>query len=239
MILGIYGYQDSGKTTTVEKLVTALVKKGYDVASVKHSPHSKSVDCEGKDTWRHWKAGSDPVVFSSKSETAFIIHSKMGADSIAGMVKAEFHPDVIIFEGFKEGTFPKVAIGGVTPRTGTVLVNPGLDRLVEYVETEVAVERTMARLPCLDCGKCGMDCEGLARAIVGGKRKLVDCAELSDLKVDIRINGRSVPTGRFVSEIVDSTVRGMLSSLKGFEPDGTVEIRLEGKKGKPKRLHRK
>ena len=69
--------------------------------------------------------------------------------------------------------------------------------------------------------------------------KLVDCAELSDLRVDIRVNGRSVPTGRFVSEIVDSTVRGMLSSLKGFEPGGTVEIRLEGKMGKPKRLHRK
>ena len=239
MILGIYGYQDSGKTRMVERLVAALVKKGYDVASVKHSPHSKSVDCEGKDTWRHAKAGSDPVVFSSKSETAFIKHSRMGADAIAGMIRTEFRPDVIIFEGFKDGSFPKAAVGDVEPRKGTVMVNPGLDKLVEYVETEVAVERTLAKLPCLDCGKCGLDCEGLARAIVEGKRRLTDCVEQSEIKVDIRVDGRSVPTGRFVSEIVDSTVRGMLSSLKGFEPGGTVEIRLEGKKGKPKKLHGK
>jgi len=239
MILGIYGYQDSGKTTTVEGLVSKLVKKGYEVASVKHSPHRKSVDCEGKDTWRHWKAGSDPVIFSSETETAIFKHSKMPAQAIAAMIKTEFDPDVIIFEGFKEGTFPKVAIGGVSPRKGTVLVNPELERLVDYVVKEVAVERTLAQLPCLDCGKCGLDCAGLARAIVEGKRKISDCAELSDIKVDIRVDGKTVPTGRFVSNIVDSTIRGMLGSLKGYGPDGKVDIRLEGKKARPGRHQKK
>jgi molybdopterin-guanine dinucleotide biosynthesis protein B len=239
MIIGIYGYQDSGKTVTVEKLASALVKNGYRVASVKHSPHRKSVDCEGKDTWRHWKAGSDPVAFSSETETAVIKHSKMGAEEIASMIKAEFEPDVIIIEGFKEGSFPKVAIGSVAPRKGTVMVNPKPKELVEFVEKEVEVERTLSRLPCLDCGKCGLDCEGLARAIVEGKRKVADCAEQSDIRVDIRVDGRSVPTGRFVSNIVDSTIRGMLGSLKGFEAGGTVEIRLEGKKRSLKKLHRK
>lgn len=239
MIVGIYGYQDSGKTSTVEKLVSALAKKGYAVASVKHSPHKKSVDCEGKDTWRHWKAGSDPVVFSSHVETAVIKHSKMPADAIAAMLRSEFDPDVIIIEGFKEGEFPKVAIGNVAPRKGTVLVNPRLEKLVEYVEKEVAVERTLAKLPCLDCGKCGLDCESLARAIVEGQRSLADCAELSGIRVDIRVNGRSVPTGRFVSNLVDSTIRGMLGSLKGYEPGGKVEIRLLGREAKPRKLHKK
>lgn len=239
MILGIYGYQDSGKTNTVERLVSALAKRGYDVASVKHSPHKKSVDCEGKDTWRHWKAGSDPVVFSSDVETALIKHSRMPVDAIAAMVQTEFDPDIVIIEGFKEGEFPKVAIGSVTPRKGTVLVNPKLEKLVEYVEKEVAVERTLAELPCLDCGKCGLDCDSLARAIVEGERKLADCAELSEIRVDIRVNGRSVPMGRFASSVVDGTVRGLLGSLKGFEPGGKVEIRLEGKKAKPRKVHRK
>jgi molybdopterin-guanine dinucleotide biosynthesis protein B len=234
MIIGIYGYQDAGKTKLVERLVSTLVNKGYRVSSIKHTPHDKTIDCEGKDTWRHWKAGSDPVVFSSETETTMIKHSKTSADDIARMLLAEFRPDVLIIEGFKEGSFPKVAIGHVTPRKGTVLTNPMLADLVKYIEKEVAVERVKDQLPGLDCGKCRLDCDGLARAIVAGKRKLKDCKELSDIGVQILVGGREIATGRFVSSIVDGTVRGMLSSLKGYGPGKAVEIRLEPKKQKAK-----
>ena len=53
MIIGIYGYPDAGKTQFVERLIDALVKKGYGVSSVKHTPHEKTIDGEGKETWRH------------------------------------------------------------------------------------------------------------------------------------------------------------------------------------------
>jgi molybdopterin-guanine dinucleotide biosynthesis protein B len=234
MIIGIYGYQDAGKTKLVERLVSTLVNKGYRVSSIKHTPHDKTIDCEGKDTWRHWKAGSDPVVFSSETETTMIKHSKTSADDIARMLLAEFRPDVLIIEGFKEGSFPKVAIGHVTPRKGTVLTNPMLADLVKYIEKEVAVERVKDQLPGLDCGKCRLDCDGLARAIVAGRRKLKDCKELSDIGVQILVDDRKIATGRFVSSIVDGTVRGMLSSLKGYGPGKVVEIRLEPKKLKAK-----
>jgi len=237
MILGIYGYQDAGKTKLVESLVTALVKRGLSVASVKHTPHSKSIDCEGKDTWRHWVAGSDPVVFSSNVETSIIKHSKMRMDDIANMVMLQFAPDVLIIEGCKDGSFPKVAIGGVRPRKGTVLVNPKLSKLVDYVADEVAVERVLEELPGLDCGKCGLDCNRLARQIAAGKRKLANCRELSDLNVKVMVDGDRIATGRFVSSLVDDTVRGMLGSLKGYRPGKTVEIRLEPKR-KKSRKHR-
>jgi len=235
MILGIYGFQDAGKTKLVEELVAALVKKRYRVASVKHTPHPKSIDCEGKDTWRHWAAGSDPVVFSSSVETSIIKHSRMGMDDIVKMVISQFDPDVLIIEGCKEGAFPKVAVGHVKPRKGTVLVNPKLSRLVDYIAEEVAVERMLKALPGLDCGKCGLDCTGLARKIVAGKRRLRDCKELSELSVEIVVDGDRMATGRFVSTIVDETVRGMLGSLKGYEPGKTVEIRLGAKKKKSRK----
>lgn len=235
MILGIYGYQDAGKTKLVERLVAALVKKGYDVASVKHTPRSKSIDSEGKDTWRHWMAGSDPVAFSSGVETSIIKHSKMPIDEIADMVMRQFAPDVLIIEGCKEGSFPKVAIGRVKPRKGTVLVNPRLDQLVGYVAEEVAFERVMHGLPGLNCGKCGLDCESLARKIVAGERRLKDCRERSDIEVEILVGGRRIATGRFVSSIVDDTVRGLLSSLKGYEPGEKVEIRLGPKRKKSRK----
>jgi len=234
MIVGIYGYQDAGKTKLVEQLVAALVKKGYKVSTVKHTPHDKTIDCEGKDTWRHWKAGSDPVVFSSKTETAIIKHSRTSANDIANIVMREYSPDVLIVEGFKEGSFPKVAVGEVSPRKGTVLTNPRLPDLVEYIEHEVAIEKTLSELPGLDCGKCGLDCKGLARDIVNRKRKMADCRELSDLDVRIFVDGRRIAAGKFVSSIVHDTVRGMLGSLKGYEPGKEVEIRLKAKKGQSK-----
>ena len=237
MIIGIYGYQDAGKTTLVEQLIGALGKKGYRVSSIKHTSHKKTVDREGKDTWRHWKAGSDPVVFSSSIETSIIKHSETSADEIAKRILREYNPDVLIIEGFKGGSFPKVAVGKITPRKGTVLTNPRLSQLVKHIEKEVAVEKALAELPGLDCMKCGFDCGGLAEEVAKGKRKLSACKELSDLDVGIFIDGKRIPAGKFVSSIVDETVRGMLRSLKWYEPGEEVELRLkprEGARGKGK-----
>lgn len=235
MIVGVYGFQDSGKTMLLEELVSALVRKGYSVASVKHTPHDKTIDCEGKDTWRHWKAGSDPVVFSSRTETSIIKHSGSKPEEIARLVMSEYRPDVLIIEGYKDGKYPKVAIGDVEPRKGTVMVNPSLKDLVTYVEDEVAVERVLEQLPELDCHKCGLDCRGLAKAIAEGRRRLEHCKELPGADVEIIVGGKRVPTGKFVSSIVDDTVRGMLSSLRGYEPGKDVEIRLKAKKKASKR----
>jgi len=235
MILGIYGLQDSGKTKLVEGLVAALVKKGFSVSSIKHTSHKTSIDSEGKDTWRHWSAGSDPVVFSSAIETSLIKHSKMPIEDIVTMVTTRFNPDVVIVEGCKDGPFPKVAVGDLKPRKGTIMVNPELNELVAYVAREVAVERVIAELPGLDCGKCGLDCEGLARKIVKEERKLKNCVELSDIDVKITVGTTRIAAGKFVSSIVENTVRGMLSSLKGYEPGKEVEIRLGSKRRSPRK----
>ena len=237
MIIGIYGFQDAGKTTLVEQLVKALSKKGYKVASVKHTPHKKSIDAEGKDTFRHWQAGSDPVVFSSAIETSIIKHSRTPIDDITRMVMLDFHPDVIIVEGLKgEGSFPKVAVGALKPTRGTVLTNPKIEELLGYVEDEVEVERVLEELPGLDCGKCGYDCEGLARAVVDHKLKVSDCKELPDIGVEVFVGKNKIPMGRFASKIVNDTVRGMLTSLKGYESKEDVEIHLhDARRAKVKR----
>ena len=204
--------------------IGSLVKKGYSVSSVKHTPHKKSMDLEGKETWRHWKAGSDPVVFASAIETSIIEHSETSADGIAKRILREYSPDVLVFQGFKEGSFQKVAIGKVTPRKGNVLTNPTLPRLVGHIEKEVAFERVLAKLPGLDCRKCGFDCRGLAGEVVKGRRKVSACKELSDLDVGIFVDGKRIRR-QVRTRIVHKPDSGMLRSLKGFEPGKEVEIR--------------
>ena len=138
-------------------------------------------------------------------------------------------------EGLKDGPYPKVSLGDIKPRRGTVMSDPGLKELVAYVEKEVAVERALGSLPGLDCHKCGLDCRSMARAVVEGRRSIRDCRELPSRGVVVTVGGRRLATGTFVSEIVDDTVRGMLGSLKGYEPGKDVEIRLTAKSAESKR----
>lgn len=235
MILGIYGYQDSGKTTMVESLVRSLVKDGLKVASVKHSGHADLEDGKGKDTWRHAKAGSGPVALLTPDGALVRVRGAVPVEKVVDILKGAFSPDVIIIEGLKEGSYPKVSLGDIKPRKGTVMSNPTVKELAAYVKTEVAVERALDALPGLNCHKCGLDCQSMARAIVEGRRTIGHCKELPSRDVMITVGGKRIATGTFVSEIVDDTIRGMLGSLKGYEPGKDVEIRLRAGGAKAKR----
>jgi molybdopterin-guanine dinucleotide biosynthesis protein B len=232
MILGVYGYQDSGKTTTVEATVKELVGRGYKVASIKHSPDTTGIDPEGKDSWRHWKAGSDPVVLQTGDATIMLKRPGYTIDRAVELLQRDALPDLILIEGYKEGPHPKVALGEITPTEGTVLVNPATGQLVEFIEESIRFEKARAGLPGLDCSKCGRDCDGLAREVAKGGVSIDACPELPARSVEISVDGSPIPVGAFVADIADSTVRGLLSSLKGYSPGGEVEIRLRALKEK-------
>ena len=56
------GYQNSGKTTLVEKVIAELTARGLRVGSIKHHGHHRfDIDVPGKDSWRHAEAGSRHV----------------------------------------------------------------------------------------------------------------------------------------------------------------------------------
>jgi molybdopterin-guanine dinucleotide biosynthesis protein B len=226
MIIGVYGYQDSGKTTLVEGLIRELLGKGYRVASVKHSPDTEGPDTPGKDTWRHSEAGSDPVVLQAADSTVIIKRPGQELEAIVEMIGREFCPDVLIVEGHKGGSFPKIAVGDIEPTEGTVMENPKLEDALTYIEEQAAREAAYERLPRLDCGKCGMTCADMAIEIVANRKAFDDCREMPSRSVEILIGGQRLPVGAFVAEIAESTIRGLLSSLKGYSETGDVEIRL-------------
>ncbi len=57
----IVGRKNSGKTTLMVELVTALTSRGYKVATIKHTHHNHELDTPGKDSHRHREAGSQAV----------------------------------------------------------------------------------------------------------------------------------------------------------------------------------
>jgi molybdopterin-guanine dinucleotide biosynthesis protein MobB len=102
--LAVIGGKHSGKTTAVEALVKGLVKQGYRVATVKHvSQKDFTMDTEGKDTWRHAKAGAIITTTVAANEIATIRKgdtSNYGTDDIIKPFENEV--DIVIFEGLRK-----------------------------------------------------------------------------------------------------------------------------------------
>ena len=71
-IVSIVGKSDSGKTTLIEKLIAELTRRGFRVATIKHNRHGFDIDHEGKDSWRHKRAGAVATVVASPGRAALI-----------------------------------------------------------------------------------------------------------------------------------------------------------------------
>ena len=69
-IVCFVGRSNSGKTTLIERLILELTETGYRVATIKHAGHGFDLDTEGKDSWRHKRAGASQVVVLSKGSLA-------------------------------------------------------------------------------------------------------------------------------------------------------------------------
>ncbi len=108
-ILSFVGWSGIGKTTLLEKLIPELVRRGYRVATVKHVHHF-SMDHEGKDTWRHRKAGAACTIISSQEQLAMIrdVDHDASLDELRDKYAGDV--DIMITEGFKKERAPKIEV---------------------------------------------------------------------------------------------------------------------------------
>ena len=109
-IVSIVGKSNSGKTTLVEKLIPELVKRGYRVATIKHNVHGFEIDHEGKDSWRHKKAGARTMVIASARRIALI--EDIDHDHALDEIRDKYikDADIILAEGYKGNPFPKIEV---------------------------------------------------------------------------------------------------------------------------------
>jgi molybdopterin-guanine dinucleotide biosynthesis protein B len=107
-IFSVVGSSNSGKTTLIEKLIPEFRRRGYRVGTVKHASHGFEMDREGKDTWRHLKAGADTVMISSPNQTAMI--KRHSSEKLIDLLHYLSDMDVVIIEGFKKEKMPKIEV---------------------------------------------------------------------------------------------------------------------------------
>jgi len=110
-VIGVAGFKNSGKTTLVEKLVLELTRRGHRISTVKHAHHSFDIDHEGRDSFRHRKAGAHEVAVISRHRWA-IIHELRDEESPAlDEVLAKLAPcDLVIVEGYKRDNHDKIEV---------------------------------------------------------------------------------------------------------------------------------
>ncbi len=212
-IISIVGKSDSGKTTLIEKLVPELTRRGYRIATVKHDVHGFEVDREGKDSWRHKKAGAHTVVISSPKKAALIrdVERDLSLSEIRDKLIRDV--DLILSEGYKRDVQPKIEIFRKEKQQELLCAKE--DNLIAIVSNQTF----NVGVPCFDLE----DMKGLSNFIekdflqsAGGKG------------VSLTVGGNPIPLSPFVTDFMTKTIKGMLSALKGCDPAGCVEIRIDG-----------
>lgn len=109
-IVAIVGQSGSGKTTLIEKLIVEFVSRGLRVGTIKHHRHPGDFDGEGKDTWRHRRAGARIAVLAGPTQIVTI--ADVAAEPSPREIALRHLPDVdlVLAEGYKGGDLPKVEV---------------------------------------------------------------------------------------------------------------------------------
>lgn len=208
-VISIVGKSDSGKTTLLEKLISEFKNRGYRVGTIKHDTHGFDIDHEGKDTWRHKKAGASTVVISSPAKVAVIkdIDEEKPLDSLA----EEYFQDVdIIFtEGYKRGNKPKVEV--FRKEMHRELLCTDDDNLIALASNQPFE----VKAPCFDIN----DVEGLADLIEDTFLKVKSLPSVS-LILDSKVS----PLKPFIQEMFINTITGMVAALKGGKGARSIQV---------------
>jgi molybdopterin-guanine dinucleotide biosynthesis protein B len=120
-MISLIGFSKSGKTASIEKLITYLHDQNYIVLAFKHIHQDNfSIDTPSKNTWKYTQAGADVVVSQSPDESAIIFNHKINPilmiNSIKNLIQSSLisdqrssdKPIIVILEGFRDMKGKKV-----------------------------------------------------------------------------------------------------------------------------------
>lgn len=221
-VFGVCGISDTGKTTLISNLIEELTKRGHDVVTIKHTKGEFGIDEEKKDTWRHAKAGAELVIFSTEKETDFLLKDTLKLDEIISVIRCMDSYDAVLIEGMEEADIPSIRLNPEDPDIG-----PDVQIISDRIEKEIKVNNILKTLPKMDCKRCGYkSCDELASAILEGEDTLASCEMLKKEEkgaVKLFIDEEKVALGKFPSQFIERTVKGMVSSLRSVSDMEEIE----------------
>ncbi|MBE6496909.1 MAG: molybdopterin-guanine dinucleotide biosynthesis protein B [Methanobrevibacter sp.] len=226
-IVSIVGKKNTGKTSLTVKVIEELTKRGYNVASIKHSHHSIEMDKENTDTWKHKQAGANLVV-GVGSTTFFNARKEHDLNRILYLLKHFDDFDFVIIEGYKSYNYPKIITSPNVRDEYTIkevdsftIDDKGVSELADLIE-----QRGHDIVDTLFANNCGFNNgEVIASEIRNGNLSVDD---LDNVKSYLSIDGKVVGLNRFVSDYIKQSLVGVINTLNLEEYDvseiGKIEV---------------
>jgi molybdopterin-guanine dinucleotide biosynthesis protein MobB len=100
-VVHIVGKSGVGKTLLVVRLTRELRRRGYRVSTIKHASHGFDLDQRGKDSWRHFQAGSEATVVVSPRRLALVQRTPGEPQMEEALRLAGAACDLVLVEGYK------------------------------------------------------------------------------------------------------------------------------------------
>lgn len=226
-IVSIVGKKNTGKTSLTVKVIEELTKRGYNVASIKHSHHSIEMDKENTDTWKHKQAGANLVV-GVGSTTFFNARKEHDLNRILYLLKHFDDFDFVIIEGYKSYNYPKIITSPNVRDEYTIkevdsftIDEKGVSELADLIE-----QRGHDIVDTLFANNCGFNNgETIASEIRNGNLTVED---LDTTNSYLSIDGKVVGLNRFVSDYIKQSVTGVINTLNlkdyGVKDIGKIEL---------------
>ncbi|MEE8185795.1 MAG: molybdopterin-guanine dinucleotide biosynthesis protein B [Thermodesulfobacteriota bacterium] len=211
-IVSVIGRSGSGKTTLLEKVIKRLTDKGYRVGTIKHDAHGFDIDYEGKDSWRHKKAGAKTVVLSSSKKIAVIkdVTREWLPERLVSLFLDNL--DIVITEGYKKAPFPKIETVRKACSLKPISIN---DRNLIAIASDI---KSRGKVPHFDIN----DSEGIADFIEEQFLK-VPTGKRATLIVD----GKVITLKPFIEALLLESISGTVRSLKGCTNPKYIDIRIK------------
>jgi molybdopterin-guanine dinucleotide biosynthesis protein B len=111
VILQVVGYQNSGKTTVITRLLKRIALQKIRVGVIKHHGHGDSLNFNdaGKDTEQHRNAGAAVTTISSAENTLLSANEPIPLETAIEIYKL-LGVDCVLIEGYKTFQYPRVVL---------------------------------------------------------------------------------------------------------------------------------
>ena len=207
-LISIVGKSKSGKTVLLERLIPELIRRGYRVATLKHSSHSFEMDREGKDTSRMSKAGSQTVAIVSPEGLAIQYRhtDTLGLERLPRFI-VDSH-DLLLVEGFS---------GQKATKIEAHRAEVGSDLLCDPAEVWAVASDSPFDMPVPQFSWDNIS--ALADLI---SRTFPLCR---DDELELFINGKWTRTNPFVKQTMGRVLEAMASTLKGVGKIEEIDLR--------------
>lgn len=201
-IVTIIGSSGSGKTIFIEKLIRQLKLSELRIGALKHTSHTFDIDSPGKDSFRLKESGSDIGGIFSPESFVTIRDLTQDVDVERIIFDHFFDTDLVLIEGFKKSSYPKILVVGSDP------------------EKELASYKKDDLLAVVGDTKISDDIRFFSRYDIKGVAAFLKGEFIEKNKgdnIDLFVNSRHIRLNDYLRKLLKNLMTGILKSLKGVE----------------------